>query len=272
LSKKSQIRPKKIAKLGKVLVISGHDPSGGAGIHADIQTLAQLGCHSCSVLTCLTVQDTVNVQAVYPVAANIVSQQLEVLSKDIYFDVIKIGLIVSLDIAQIVQKFITSTEPKPSVVIDPVLAASGGRQLTDPKLRLFIESELLPLATVATPNRAESEQLSAKKNHLATWAKQVVLGGCEQLLITAGDATGDHISHQLFNKSGQSQIQCKRLAQQYHGSGCTLAAAISAFLAQGFNAEDAIHQAHKYTYSTLQKAFPIGQGQCIPNRIDRSGL
>jgi len=249
-----------------VLVLSGLDPSGGAGIQADIQAITALGCHPLPVLTCLTVQDTRNVQASEPVSPELVIRQLECLASDLPFDAVKTGALGNAELAEAIADFLGSREQPLPLVVDPVLVAAGGGALADDDLRRKMQERLFPAATVITPNGPEARTLTGCES--MDQAGPVLLEqGAPAALITGGHGEGDRIINRLFTANGGlQQWELGRLPGEYHGSGCTLAAAIAAGLAQGLGLSAAIEQAQRFVAETLKRAFRPGQGQFIPDR------
>ncbi len=252
-----------------ILTIAGHDPTGGAGIQADIETITSMGCHACSIITSLTVQDTENVQEINPVTSSLLKKQLQVLVDDVKVDAIKIGLLGDATIARTVVRYLKQADKKIPVVVDPVLAAGGGAVLAKPELIEVISQELLPLTTILTPNSLEARQLALKSNDLNHCADVLLSGGCRFVLITGAHEPGDDVINQLYDQSGLLKAShWPRLANEYHGSGCTLSAAIAAQLAQGMSVTDAVGLAQQYTWNSLNSGYQPGQYQSVPNRIN----
>lgn len=258
-----------------VLVFAGLDPTGGAGISADIETLSYLKVHPLPIVTCLTVQDTINVKRLEPVDAHLLQQQLDTLKDDIGFNVIKLGLLSSLEIIDLVYQTI-KTQIKIPVVFDPILRAGGGANLMNNKADSIIKAmreKIIPYCSIITPNSLEARLLTNKEN-LDDCAKVLFDLGCENSLIT-GEHEHDpqqitnilYTADEIKNNISSTHYHWPRLPNQYHGSGCTLASAISGYLAKGCSIKDAVQQAQDFTNSTLQNAIPLGQGQYHPNRF-----
>ena len=246
-----------------MLCLSGHDPSGGAGIQADIETLNSLGQPCASLITCLTVQDSRNLTDMRPVETELFKAQVEALLTDLRIAAIKIGALGNREIAEITVgliKRLRTSQPNIPVVIDPVIAAGGGGKLADQGVIDCLREQILPLATVATPNRAELEQLGKPAQLLAS--------GCQWLLLTTTDSSNDtQIQHPLYGPDNQLHMfTVPRLPGNFHGSGCTLASAVAAFLAQGYPCPQAIERALAFTEDCLERARLLGQGQAFPNR------
>jgi hydroxymethylpyrimidine/phosphomethylpyrimidine kinase len=249
-----------------VLSFSGHDPSGGAGIQADIETIASHQCHSLSVITALTEQDTQNVIKLIPQNPdNIASQALTILA-DIPVKAFKIGLLGHPDTVHAVHSIIKQ-HPNIPVVFDPVLAAGGGTDLSDDSLINAINELLLSYTTVLTPNSDEARRLTGLHN-LKECGLSLLQKGCAYVLITGTHETTPEVSNQLFH-NGQciETYTWNRLPYSYHGSGCTLAASIAALLAQGLDIIAAVTEAQEFTWNALNSGYQPGKGQHIPNRM-----
>jgi hydroxymethylpyrimidine/phosphomethylpyrimidine kinase len=253
----------------KVLSIAGHDPTGGAGIQADIESINHMECHACSVITTLTVQNTHNVLKISPIATELIKYQLQVLFEDISLDAIKIGLLGSADIASMIAQDLQQHNNIP-IVLDPVLAAGGGTRLAKPELIDVIRRKLLPITTLVTPNSLEARQLAPDCSNLNQCAETILSHGCQFVLITGTHEPGDDVINQLYDQHGLLKTyHWPRLANEYHGSGCTLSAAIAACLALGATMTDAVEQAQQYTWDSLNSGYQPGHYQYVPNRIHK---
>jgi len=249
-----------------ILSFSGHDPSGGAGVQADIETLISHQCHACSVITALTEQNTHNVKCLIPQTARAVSEQAETILEDFQVSIIKIGLIGDASIATVIFQILRKY-PSIPVVFDPVLAAGGGMALSDQSLVQIIVEQLLPLTTVLTPNSEEARCL-AQQTDLTQCGQTLQAKGCDYVLITGTHEQSTTVKNQLFQPNAQTEIfNWQRLPDSYHGSGCTLASAVAALMAHGLDPFTAISEAQEYTWNSLASAYQPGQGQHIPNRL-----
>ncbi len=249
-----------------VLVLAGHDPSGGAGIQADIEALASNGCHALPVITALTVQNTARFEKVVPVDADLFRQQLQVLVEDIPIAACKIGLLADVRIVQIIHDCLKE-HPDLPVILDPVLASGTGTPVANQDLIAIIRELLLPLTTIITPNSLEARQLSGKEV-LADCAGNLIAAGCGHVLITGSHEQTDTVVNSLYDTQGLvDTFECERLPGEYHGSGCTLASALTALLAREVEMETAVIEAIRYTMETLRHAHAPGQGQLIPDRF-----
>jgi len=242
-----------------VLAIAASDPTGGAGLQADILTLASLGCHPLSVLTAYTVQDTRGVAALHAVpAADLVAQARCVLA-DAPVLAIKIGVVGSAANAQAIAELLAE-HPQVPVVLDPVLASARGDALGDEATQRALRELLLPRATVATPNSMEARTLGG--------AAAMIALGCKYVLVTGTHEPGDDVVNVLHGAAGvMREDRWPRLRGSFHGSGCTLASAIAARLALGDEVPQAVRRAQDYTWCALERGYRPGAGQQVPDRL-----
>lgn len=251
-----------------VLLLAGLDPTGGAGLAADIGALSSMGTHALPVATCLTVQDTHNVQRTEAVDSGLLKQQLEVLSMDIPITTIKIGLLCASDTIHIIKDFLTTHKDIP-VVFDPVIRAGGGNDMLDINTVTACK-EILKNTTLLTPNQHEAFTL-ANTDKIDDAADFIISEGVKHLLITGTDIASEddkNIVHHYFNYEGEKECYSwPRLLGHYHGSGCTLSSAIAGLIAKGLDAKTAIEEAQQYTWDTLANALRLSDGQLIPNRF-----
>jgi hydroxymethylpyrimidine/phosphomethylpyrimidine kinase len=249
-----------------VLCFSGHDPSGGAGVQADIETLVSQQCHAASIITALTEQDTRNVKKLIPQRPDDIISQAATLLADLPVKAIKIGLIGHHDTAAAIQTILTG-HPQIPVVLDPVLAAGGGAELASEKLIAAITGLLLPCTTVLTPNSEEARRLTGLSD-LQECGLALLDKGCDYVLITGTHETSPAVCNQLFHDGRLLEtFTWGRLPASYHGSGCTLASAVAGLIAQGLDPFQAATEAQDYTWHALEAAYQPGQGQHNPNRF-----
>jgi hydroxymethylpyrimidine/phosphomethylpyrimidine kinase len=249
-----------------VLCFSGHDPSGGAGIQADIETLVSHHCHCASVITALTEQDSHNVKKLIPQHPNDIIDQANALFADMDIAAIKIGLIGDHETAEAIYS-VLQQHPEIPVVFDPVLAAGGGTLLSNLRLIETMTQLLLPCTTILTPNAEEARQLS-EHEELHQSGLTLLEMGCEYVLITGGDEPVELVENRLFFQQAMIEtFTWNRLPHHYHGSGCTLASSIAGLLAQGLEPFSAIAEAQDYTWNALESAYQAGSGQHNPNRF-----
>lgn len=250
-----------------VLVFAGLDPSGGAGIQADIEALTSQGCHACPVITALTIQDTHDVKQVVPVDAGLLLEQAQTILDDIQIDAIKIGLINDIQVIASIHKIISGLDNVP-VIFDPVLASGANTALNSDPVREAIKKEIIPLTTILTPNSLEARLLAPDADSLDDCAASLLNDGSEFVLITGTHEPSSQVCNTLYNHHHQTeQFQWPRLGGDHHGSGCTLASSIAGLIAQGNEPLKAIHEAQEYTWQSLKSAYQIGTGQLIPNRF-----
>jgi hydroxymethylpyrimidine/phosphomethylpyrimidine kinase len=253
-----------------VLAIGGNDPTGGAGLAADVETLAAHGCRACPVVTAVTVQTSVSVLGFQTVAAALVRDQMRAVLDDLPVQAIKIGMLGSAENAEAVAE-VLGGHPALPVVLDPVLRAGGGGDLSRQGLVDAIV-ELLPLTGLATPNRDEARHLAGRDGDIEQIAAALLQRGCPAVLITGADEGEGKVENHLFLRDGEAHgYSWPRLPGSYHGSGCTLASAIAALLARGMDLPAAAREAQAYAAQTLRHASRPGQGQYLPDRMYWAG-
>lgn len=250
-----------------ILCLSGFDPSGGAGIQADIESIVSMGGHAVPVITALTVQNTQNVSHFQAVETQLFTQQVEKLLEDVPVKAIKIGMIGSLSIAEAIGDILKQS-PNLPVIYDPVLAAGGGTNLTESGMLNAIQELILPHTSILTPNSPEARLLS-DENELKDCGSKLMQLGCDAVLLTGTHEDEQHVNNLWFSEGQYVEtFSWDRLPDEYHGSGCTLASAIAALIAQGLDPFNAVNEAQDYAWNTLKHAFKISEkGQLIPNRF-----
>jgi hydroxymethylpyrimidine/phosphomethylpyrimidine kinase len=251
-----------------VLVVAGNDPSGGAGIAADLQAITAAGGHPAPVITALTVQDTVNARAVEPVDPAFVAAQMEAVLGDLRVSAVKIGLLATAAIAKAVAE-VLSRHPGVPVVLDPVLVAAGGARLAEDALVGVILERLCPLTTLLTPNALEIRRLAQGAGDTATRAAALRDAGCAFVLAKGGDEADEgsgEVVNTLYGLPAPRTFRWPRLEGSFHGSGCTLASACAARLALGDSVEEAVAEGQALTHAWLERAFRPGRGQLVPLR------
>jgi hydroxymethylpyrimidine/phosphomethylpyrimidine kinase len=248
-----------------VLVFAGVDPSGGAGIAADIVAIAALGAHALPVITALTVQDNDRVYEVLPVDSDVVSRQALALVKKVSIHAVKIGIPGNRANADVIAEVIgklRAAQPDLPVVLDPVLASGAGDALT----RVDALAQLLRMASVIVPNLPEAKALCEPAGTVPEQAASLRARGCADVLVTGGHAEGAMVVNRWFGAHGEREWHWPRLPGAFHGSGCTLASAIAARLATGDDMQQALCTAQQYCHQALEDAFSIADGQRIPQR------
>jgi hydroxymethylpyrimidine/phosphomethylpyrimidine kinase len=252
-----------------VISFAASDPTGGAGLQADLLTIASLGCHPVSIVTGITVQDTRGVESIYAVESALVARQARHVLEDIPVAAIKIGVVGSSGNTQAVAE-ILAEHPGIPVVLDPVLASGRGDTLADDETIGILRSALLPRATVLTPNSLEVRRLAgaAAGADLARCARELVKLGCGFVLVTGTHEKETEVVNTLYDARGVvREDRWERLPGSYHGSGCTLASAIAALLAKGLAVDQAVRRAQEYTWKSLAAGYSPGHGQAIPDRF-----
>lgn len=256
-----------------VMSFAATDPSGGAGLQADLLTISSMGCHPLSVVTAITVQDTSGVDDILPIDPEWVVDQARAMLEDVPVAAFKIGLLGSVEnIAAIAE--VLADYPDIPLVMDPVLASGRGDELVNDDMLDAMRELLIPQATIITPNSIEARRLALDEDNeeddptLEECAKRILSWGCEYVLITGTHEQTHKVINTLYSERGViSSDSWARLPGIYHGSGCTLASAIAALLAQGVAVPDAVKEAQEYTWQTLNAGFRPGMGQHIPDRL-----
>ncbi|MEO1766462.1 bifunctional hydroxymethylpyrimidine kinase/phosphomethylpyrimidine kinase [Thiobacter aerophilum] len=256
-----------------VLTFAASDPTSGAGIQADILTLAAMGCHPLTALTAVTVQDTAGVDALLPLDAEWVADQARAVLEDMPVAAFKIGLVGSVEnIAAIAE--VVSDYPDIPLILDPVLASGRGDELVTEDMIAALLDMLVSQTTVLTPNSLEARRLASDEANeddqpsLEECAARLIAMGCEYVLITGTHEPGPEVVNTLYGESGVlARDRWPRLPGSYHGSGCTLASAIAAAIAQGADIVSAVRDAQEFTWYSLKQGFRPGMGQYLPDRL-----
>jgi hydroxymethylpyrimidine/phosphomethylpyrimidine kinase len=251
-----------------VLCFSGLDPSGGAGLQADIEALQSIGAHAAVVATTLTAQDTINVKDIFCVPPTLIIEQARMVLEDMTVKAFKIGLIGSIHQAEAIHTIIKE-HPEIPVIFDPIIRAGGGAVLAESDLIAAIENLILPYSYVCTPNTQEAKRLAPEADSLDACAHQIMASGAYAVLLTGThDTTTEEVVNRLWAEE-KLLLTCQwpRLPESYHGSGCTLASVLAGYIAHGVDLVTAARQAQEFTYQTLQSARRMGKGQLIPHRL-----
>ncbi|EWG99240.1 glutamate-1-semialdehyde 2,1-aminomutase [Halomonas sp. BC04] len=255
-----------------VLIMAGHDPTGGAGLVADSEAVAACGGWGVTIPTALTVQNCRDVDRVVPVDARLIREMGDALG-EFSIAAIKVGLIASVDVLDAVVDIVRA-HPGVPVVVDPVLKAGGGSELSTTALLDAFRGRLLPLVDILTPNRLELARLAGSEasDDIAR-AERLLALGCRALMVTGtddpdGEVPSDQVQQVLYSREASVCWRWPRLSGHYHGSGCTLAAALAARLAGGEALRDACEQAQSFTWQALADGWCPGSHQSLPRRID----
>ena len=250
-----------------VLCLSGHDPSGGAGLQADIEALIAQGCHAAPTVTALTVQNSIDVSDFRVLDASWVLAQADAVISDLSISGAKLGMLGSIEMVDTVIQILKRLGDIP-VVCDPVLRAGGGGALGKDEVGYAMRERLLPLATIATPNLPEARILAELPEGTPDQCAAKLLPFCRHLLITGGHGEEDKVHNRLYSRDGNTAtFTCDRLPGSYHGSGCTLASTLAGRLALGEDIRTAVDNALTYTWRTLRDADQPGSGQHFPRRL-----
>jgi len=253
-----------------VLVIGGLDPSG-AGLQADIETCAAMGCHALPVATAVTIQNTRGLKRFVPLSTEDVRDQIQEILSDVgTLSACKIGMVPNVEVGTALSALLATFPAAVPVFLDPVLAASAGGDLTSPALPLALPALLLPYVTLIKPNLGEACRLAGTEDTDAAGRMLSHQGNCRYALLTGADTSdGTSLVHHYLYRDGTlySEYVWSRLDGDFHGTGCTLTTAIAAQSALGESLERAVARALGYVWRTIQSARSIGATQSIPNRF-----
>ena len=257
------------------LTIAGSDSSGGAGIQADLKTFAALGVYGTSAITAITAQNTVEVVEAAILSADLVTAQIEAVASDIEIHAVKTGMLGDAAVVEAVAAAIKELE-LPLLVVDPVLASTGGALLLDDDGLEMLQRLLLPLARVVTPNLPEAEVMGGQPirsdDDLKEAARRIHGMGAAAIIITGGHGDGGQVRDVLFDGHAFSEFLVPRVdGPSPHGTGCTFSAALAAYLALGHSLPDAAEAAQKYVAAAIARSLSIGDGDRLlghfePNR------
>jgi hydroxymethylpyrimidine/phosphomethylpyrimidine kinase len=250
---------------GRVLVIAGSDSGGGAGIQADIKTVTMLDAFAATAITALTAQNSEGVFGVLPIAPEFIRQQIEVVLDDIGADSVKTGMLHDVGVIETVAEVLAARAPDVPLVVDPVMVAKGGAALIEPSAIDALKRLLIPRAAVLTPNLPEAEILAGcpidSLAAMQSTAEVLVALGCRGVLLKGGHLPGATVYDVLATASGQRVWQSPRIDSRHtHGTGCTLASAIAAGLAQAIPVEEAVERAREYVRGAIASAPGFGRG------------
>ena len=250
--------------IGRVLVIAGSDSGGGAGIQADIKAITALGAYAATAITAITAQNTLGVHSVHPVPAAMIEAQVRVVLDDIGADAIKIGMLGDAATVTLVARLLGEWPGIP-VVLDPVMTAKGGQALLEQSATQTLKALLIPRATLLTPNAPEAEMLTGlsieTSDDLRRAGEALLAMGAAAVLMKGGHIAGDRVTDILMTPTGETTFEGPRIDSRHtHGTGCTLASACAAGLAQGIGIDRAIARAWAYTAEAIRRAPGFGAG------------
>jgi hydroxymethylpyrimidine/phosphomethylpyrimidine kinase len=248
------------------LTIAGSDSSGGAGIQADLKTFAAFAVYGASVITALTAQNTQGVRGIHPVPADFVTAQIDAVFDDLDVAAVKIGMVAELDIAKAIALSLPRRTPG-HIVLDPVMVATSGDRLLSPGAVKCLRDELIPRATLITPNLPEAaalleEEVAANEAAIADQGRRLLAAGAQAVLIKGGHGQGSESIDYLFTRDGVTALPAPRIAtQNTHGTGCSLSSAIAAGLAKGETLEQAVRHAKTWITAAIAAADRLGVGK-----------
>ena len=252
----------------RVLTIAGSDPSGGAGIQADLKTMSACGCFGTSAITAVVDENTVGVFGVHPIPVDFVAGQIKSVLDDIGADAIKIGMLHSSELIRTIRASLLPYQIR-NIVLDPVMVSTSGDKLLQDEAISTLQKELIPSVRVITPNIPEAEILSGltirSQADLIGVVKNLSCGGTVSVLLKAGHLTDDELTDVFYNAETDEilELKSKRIAtQNTHGTGCTFSSAVASFLAQGLSLNDAVRAAKDYINRAIiaGAAYEIGKG------------
>lgn len=250
---------------GRVLIVAGSDSGGGAGIQADIKAVTAMGGFAATAITALTAQNTEGVHGVVAVEPAFIAQQIEVVLTDIGADALKTGMLHSAEVIGTVVATLARHAPGVPLVVDPVMVAKGGHRLLLTEAEAALRETLLPMAAVVTPNLPEAEVLAGfpvrDEADMRRAAERLVALGARAVLLKGGHLEGDRVIDLLLHDGRIERFEDARIASRHtHGTGCTLASAIAAGLAQGMSLVDAVRRARAYVRDAIATAPGFGRG------------
>ncbi|MEZ5921035.1 MAG: bifunctional hydroxymethylpyrimidine kinase/phosphomethylpyrimidine kinase [Parvularculaceae bacterium] len=257
---------------GRILIIAGSDPSGGAGVQADIKTVTALGGYAAAAITALTVQNTLGVEAVRQIEPQFIKDQAKAVIDDIGADAIKVGMIGTADAAEAIADFIVESAPGIPVILDPVLVATSGDALSGQGVASVILERLAPLAAIITPNAIEAEALTGRAvksaEDLIAAGEALIQRGATAALVKGGHLKGAAVEDALVTLGGARVFRNPRIeTKSTHGTGCTLASALATGVAQGLPLAAAAKRAIDYVHGAIKAAPEFGGGNGPLNHV-----
>lgn len=247
------------------LTIAGSDSGGGAGIQADLKTFSALGVYGASAITAITAQNTKGVTAVEDISTSMVAAQMEAVFSDLDVNAVKIGMVSRIETIEIIAKGLLRFGKR--IVLDPVMVATSGDRLLQPDAVMALKRDLLPLALIVTPNLPEAavltgRQIATDEPEMLLQAEMILAAGARAVLIKGGHGLGDHSTDILFADNFLHRLAALRITTtKDHGTGCTLAAAITAHLALGHDLLDAVRESKAYLHAALEAGNDLAVGQ-----------
>lgn len=253
------------SRIGRVLIIAGSDSGGGAGIQADIKAVTALGGYASTAITAVTVQDTLGVHGVHPIPLEVIEAQARVVLEDIGADAIKTGMLASVETVELVARLLDGPATAVPAVVDPVMVAKGGHSLLEDAAVTAVRTLLVPRAALLTPNAPEAEALTgiavADIDGQRRAGEALLRMGAAAVLMKGGHVGGETVIDLLITPTGESTFEGSRIdTRSTHGTGCTLASACAAGIAQGLRLEDAVARAWAYVAEAIRRAPGLGRG------------
>ncbi len=250
---------------GRVLVIAGSDSGGGAGIQADIKAIAAMGGYAMTAVTAITVQNTLGVTGIHPIPDEMVGAQMRSVLGDIGADAVKTGMLASAPLIDLVAEVLNAEGAGLPLILDPVMIATSGDRLIGSDAETALREKLLPRATLVTPNTLEAQHLTGIEiEDLHTQieaARALVAAGAGAALVKGGHMKGETLSDVLVSSRGLEIMERPRIHTRHtHGTGCTLASAISARIALGHSLPEAVESAGDYLHEAIKRAPGFGEG------------
>ncbi|WP_421997849.1 bifunctional hydroxymethylpyrimidine kinase/phosphomethylpyrimidine kinase [Reyranella sp.] len=251
---------------GRVLIVAGSDSGGGAGIQADIKAVTALDGFAATAITALTAQNTEGVHGVVAIDPAFIAQQMEVVLTDIGADAVKTGMLHSAEVIATVAATLARHAPDVPLVVDPVMVAKGGHRLLLSEAEAALRDTLLPMAALVTPNLPEAEVLAGfpvrEESDMRRAAEHLIGLGAQAVLLKGGHLEGDTIVDLLLQRDGSlERFEDRRIASRHtHGTGCTLASAIAAGIAQKMTLVEAVRRARAYVRRAIETAPGLGRG------------
>lgn len=253
------------APKGRVLIVAGSDSGGGAGIQADIKAVTMMGGHAMTAVTAITVQNSLGVFDVHPVPVKTIVSQIAHVASDLGADIIKTGMLGTVEVVEAVAEALDVHARRAGRVVDPVMVAKGGHPLLEERAVSAVRALMIPGASLLTPNAPEAERLAEISvdgiNGQRRAAERLLRLGADAVLVKGGHIPGARFTDLLATARGEHFFEAERIdTTSTHGTGCTLASAIAALLAQGVDLPDAVDRARGYVLEAIRRAPGFGAG------------
>ena len=250
-----------------VMTFSEHDPSGGTGIQADIESLASCGCHCVPIVTAITAQDTQNVKDAIITPPTLLISQARAILEDMPVAAIKIGSMGCVENIEAINSILTDY-PNLPVVLDPVITDIPSSPQSPTEMLNALVTLIFPKSTLVAPGLVETKALTPEADCIDASAREILEMGCSYVFITGEQALSNKVVNKLYNSQGLVQsYRWERLTNQYQGITCTLTSAISGYLAHGSGVSGAVERAQEFTWNALKHGRRMGMGRVAPNRF-----